>query len=202
MSQTYLIGLDFDNTLISYDKLFFACALESGLIPSSMAADKLAIRDHLRRTDREEAWTRLQGEVYGARIMEAPAFEGMFEALSALRDDGLAMCLVSHKTREPYLGQDHDLRSAAHNWLEEHGFFDEEGLGWTPDQVFFESTKTEKVARITSLGCSHFVDDLPEILEMLPDTITRVLFVPNGEPRAVNDWLTLQEWAQLPELLR
>ena len=202
MKRRPLIGFDFDNTLISYDQLFFACALESGLIPSSLAADKSAIRDHLRRTDREEAWTRLQGEVYGVRIMEAPAFAGMFEALSTLRDDGLAMCLVSHKTRAPYLGQDYDLRSAAHNWLEEHGFFDEEGLGWTPDQVFFESTKTEKVARIMSLGCSHFVDDLPEILEMLPDTITRFLFAPNSEARAARGWLTLQEWAQLPELLR
>ena len=59
-----------------------------------------------------------------------------------------------------------------------------------------------KVARITSLGCSHFVDDLPEILEMLPDTITRFLFAPNGEQRAASGWLTLQEGAQLPELLR
>ncbi len=202
MNRTPLIGLDFDNTLISYDQLFFACALEDGLIPASLSADKMAVRDHLRESGREDVWTRLQGEVYGVRIMEAPVFAGVFEALAALQRDGFSMCLVSHKTRVPYLGEGHDLRLAASNWLEGHGFFDEQGLGWTPDQVFFESTKAEKVARIASLGCTHFVDDLSEVLEMLPDTIIRVLFSPSGRPDIGGDWLVLREWTQLPELLR
>jgi hypothetical protein len=202
MNRTPLIGLDLDNTLISYDKLFFACALEDGLIPASLVGDKTAVRDHLRESGREDVWTRLQGEVYGARIMEAPMFADAFEALSALQQDGFAMCLVSHKTRAPYLGADHDLRLAARNWLEEHGFFDEQGLGWTSEQVFFESTKAEKVARITSLGCTHFVDDLPEVLESLPDMTTKILFSPTGGSDARSDWLVLREWAQLPELLR
>ena len=202
MKRAPLIGLDFDNTLISYDHLFFACALECGLIPASLSADKIAVRDHLRESGREDMWTRLQGEVYGARIMEAPVFAGAFEALSALQRDGFATCLVSHKTRAPYLGKDHNLRLAARNWLEENGFFDEQGLGWSPDQVFFESTKAEKVARITTLGCTHYVDDLPEVLETLPDMITKVLFSPTGGSDAGSDWLVLREWAQLPELLR
>tara|TARA_Y100000294_G_scaffold125312_1_gene116697 strand:+ start:2251 stop:2859 length:609 start_codon:yes stop_codon:yes gene_type:complete len=202
MNRTPLIGLDFDNTLISYDQLFFTCALEDGLIPASLSADKMAVRDHLRESGREDVWTRLQGEVYGVRIMEAPVFAGAFEALAALQRDGFSTCLVSHKTRVPYLGEGHDLRLAASNWLEGHGFFDEQGLGWTPDQVFFESTKAEKVARIVSLGCTHFVDDLSEVLEMLPDTITRVLFSPSGRPDIGGDWLVLREWTQLPELLR
>ena len=60
MNRAPLIGLDFDNTLISYDQLFFACALECGLIPESLSADKIAVRDHLRESGREDMWTRLQ----------------------------------------------------------------------------------------------------------------------------------------------
>ena len=54
MNRTPLIGLDFDNTLISYDQLFFTCALEDGLIPASLSADKMAVRDHLRESGRED----------------------------------------------------------------------------------------------------------------------------------------------------
>ncbi len=202
MKRRPLIGLDFDNTLISYDRLFCSCALEGGLIPETLVADKTSVRDYLRESGREDMWTRLQGEVYGARIVEAPMFAGVLEALLDLQRDGFALCLVSHKTNAPYLGENYDLRLAAFNWLKDHGFFDEQGLGWTPDQVFFESTKARKVARITSLGCTHFVDDLPEVLAMLPDMITKVLFSPVGGSDEEHDWLVFRKWIQLPELLR
>jgi hypothetical protein len=58
--------------------------------------------------------------------------------------------------------------------------------GWVelgPDQVFFEVTKQEKVNRIVTLGCSHYIDDLPEILEMLPDPVQPILFAPAGRWR-------------------
>ena len=202
MSSTSLIGLDFDNTLINYDRLFFTCALESDLIPESLSADKATIRNYLRRTGREDEWTRLQGQVYGYRIMEAPAQTGMLDALLKLQQEGLKMCLVSHKTKVPYLGGSHDLRLAARSWLEAKGFFDDQGLGWSSDQVHFESTKAEKVERIVSLGCSHFVDDLREILEMLPGSISIVLFAPEDQQCVPNGWVVLDEWAELPDLLR
>ena len=59
MKRRPLIGLDFDNTLISYDQLFFSCALEGGLIPESLVADKTSVRDYLRESGREDMWTRL-----------------------------------------------------------------------------------------------------------------------------------------------
>ena len=109
--------------------------------------------------------------------MEAVPFEGMFEALLRLKNTGLEMRLVSHKTRTPYLGQSYDLHQAAQDWLTVHCFYEETGLIWNKDQTFFELTKEEKVRRIVSLGCTHYIDDLPEILEMIPDNITKILFV-------------------------
>ena len=71
-----LLGLDFDNTLVRYDKLFHQLALEKGLIKKSLPTDKTAIRDYLRSQGQDEQFTLLQGEVYGLRILEAEPAKG------------------------------------------------------------------------------------------------------------------------------
>ncbi len=196
-----LLGLDFDNTLIRYDELFYRMAREKGLIPDTLAVEKNAVRDHLRRIGREDEWTRMQGEAYGPRIHEAVPCAGMLEALSALRQRGVEMRLVSHKTRTPYLGPPHDLHQAAWGWLKIFGFFDQSVLGWSEHQVFFELTKEDKIRRIVSLGCTHYIDDLPEILDMLPETLVKVLYTPRGDDVAGGRWQVLRSWADLPGLL-
>jgi hypothetical protein len=196
-----ILGLDFDNTIIRYDELFHKVALEKGLIPSSLPAEKNEIRDYLYRLNMEDTWTRMQGEVYGARINEARPFEGMLQALHSLKSARIKMCLVSHKTRTPYLGPSYDLHQAARGWLTKQGFFDAHGLCWEEDHVFFKRSKEEKVRQIVSLGCSHYIDDLPEILKMLPSKITKILFSPRNRIKEQNDWLVLRSWKDLPSLL-
>lgn len=197
-----LLGLDFDNTLIRYDRLFHRVACERGLIPPELPAEKNRVRDYLRAQGQEDAWTVMQGEVYGQRIGEAEPWEGVLPCLQSLSRAGIAMCLVSHKTRVPYLGPAFDLHQAARDWLAARGFFAARpGLGWQAEQVFFELTKAEKMARIQRLGCTHYVDDLPEILEQLPPTIQRILFAPNGAERAPPGVAILKHWAELPARL-
>ena len=48
-----LVGLDFDNTIVCYDRLFHRLARERGLIPEHVPATKGAVRDHLRNVGRE-----------------------------------------------------------------------------------------------------------------------------------------------------
>ena len=196
-----LLGLDFDNTLISYDRLFRQVALEKAWIPAGTAAQKNAVRDHLRAVGKEDNWTRLQGEVYGSRILEAEPYEGMQAALKLLAARDIAMRIVSHKTRTPYLGEPWDLHAAARGWLEQQGFHDRQGLAWAPDQVFFELSKEAKIARILALGCTHYVDDLPEILDMLPDHIDKIYFAPNDASAARPAWRVMRSWCELPTLL-
>jgi hypothetical protein len=196
-----ILGLDFDNTLISYDELFYQVVLDKGLIPSDLSKTKNAVRDYLRQAGKEDEWTLLQGEVYGSRIQEAIAFEGMQEALKKIATQSERMFLISHKTRIPYMGQQYDLHQAAIGWLQSHAFFDMEGLGWKENQVFFELTKEEKVQRIVQLGCTHYIDDLPEILKMLPDTVQKILFNPHQTGAIPKEWRRLDEWSLLPELL-
>ena len=73
------IGVDFDNTIVCYDGLFHRVALEQGLIPASLPANKGGVRDYLRQIGREDDWTAMQGTVYGARMLEASAFPGVLD---------------------------------------------------------------------------------------------------------------------------
>jgi hypothetical protein len=196
-----LLGLDFDNTLICYDSLFHRVALERGLIPADLPAQKNCVRDYLRQKNQEDDWTHMQGEVYGARITEAESFAEVIPTLQGLAQAGLPMRIVSHKTRTPYQGPAYDLHQAARDWLTAQGFLSVSGLNWSPDQVFFELTKVDKVKRITDLGCSHYIDDLPEILNMLPDSIQKILFSPGGAVPIPPTWQQFQNWYDLPQLL-
>ena len=52
------IGVDFDNTIVCYDRLFHRLARERGLIPETVPQTKGAVRDYLRSIDREDDWTK------------------------------------------------------------------------------------------------------------------------------------------------
>jgi hypothetical protein len=199
--MTLRLGLDFDNTLVSYDRLFLKVALEKGLVPACTPARKNAVRDHLRAAGREEVWTQLQGEVYGTRILEAEPFEGLLPALKRLADHDVTVCIVSHKTRTPYLGDACDLHAAARNWLDSQGFHDTAVLAWPRTQVFFEVSREAKVGRVLAEGCTHFVDDLPEVLELLPASVEKIHFAPGEAPAAHSMWRVMRAWHELPALL-
>lgn len=178
------IGLDFDNTIVSYDALFHKVAEEQGVIPPELAANKLAIRDYLREIDKEDLWTEMQGYVYGARMLEARAYPGAIQFIHRAKTAGHTLAIVSHKTKHNYLGPRYDLHSAARSWIERYLIEDGTPL-ISEDQVFFELTKEEKLARIGRFGCEVFVDDLPEILlaPQFPEATNRFLFDPQAHHR-------------------
>lgn len=195
------LGLDFDNTLISYDTLFKKIALDKGLISNKIQASKKAVRDYLRGINQEDLWTKLQGEVYGNHILEAIPYSGMKQSLQILSNSDIPLCIISHKTRTPYLGESYDLHAAARSWLEAFGMHSPSGPNISREKTFFEETKEKKYERIIAEGCTHYVDDLPEILEMLPRNIVKIHFSPQGEIAKNSQWLVMQHWKDLPNLL-
>ena len=199
-----LLGLDFDNTLVRYDNLFHQLALEKSLITDSVPAEKTAIRDYLRNQGQDEKFTLLQGEVYGLRILEAEPAKGMLKALGELHQRGVPMVLVSHKTRTPYKGPAYDLHQGALQWLEKYGFFDHQKLDWKQDQVFFEESKQAKVLRISELNCTHYVDDLHEILNSLPSNVSKIWYnqLHQNTPDIKNKMITMNNWNKLPSILQ
>lgn len=194
------IGIDFDNTIVSYDALFHKVALEQGLVPPETPVNKVAVRDHLRRIGQEDRWTEMQGYVYGARMDEALAYEGVIDFIRRAGTLGHQVIIISHKTRHPFLGPQYDLHTAARSWIEHHLLWNGQAL--LPDErIFFELTKQEKLARIAACGCDSFIDDLPEILlaDGFPAQTARLLFDPEGHHGAfAADGLPIfRDWQQL-----
>jgi len=174
------IGIDFDNTIVSYDELFHRVAVEQGLVPSRLSATKLAVRDHLRLNGLEQTWIEMQGHVYGARMQQAAMYPGFVEFVLWARSAGHTLSIVSHKTRHPFAGPQYDLHAAARAWIEAKLQHENRAL-FPDDAIFFELTKPEKLARIATIGCEAFIDDLPEILlaDDMPPNVRKLLFDPD-----------------------
>ena len=204
MSANLLIGIDFDNTIICYDQVFHKIALDAGLIPHDLPVGKNFIRNYLRREGKEDLWTEMQGQVYGDRIIEAESYPGVDVFLGYCKLKNISTCIVSHKTRHPYKGPEYDLHDAGHQWLRLKGFLDEERFGMSSRRVYFELTKEEKIQRIVSLKCTHFIDDLPEILlaDGLPDNITKILFDPPGNFQGMSEVAHKRSWIEILEFFK
>lgn len=195
-----LVGLDFDNTIVCYDKAIARLADELLSLPSDLPKTKVALRDFLRRTKRESEWTLFQGTLYGPGMAYAEPFKLVFETIKILKDMGHSFCVVSHRSLRPYAGPSYDLHASARDWIEERlvksGFIES-------TLIHFHETRDQKIASVDSLGCEVFLDDLPEVLgdEHFPKTCQAILFDPNG----VHDQskhLRIERWDQIPALLR
>lgn len=189
------IGIDFDNTIVSYDTLFHKVAVEQGVIPADLPQTKLAVRDYLRRQGQEGIWTEMQGYVYGARMDEAEAYPGVFDFLRWAGGRGIAISIISHKTRHPFIGPNYDLHEAARHWVKAHLIDGGRNLV-APDEVFFELTKKEKIRRIEAVGCDYYIDDLPEILvaDSFPHTTARILFDPDAHHDDAANLVRVRNW--------
>jgi hypothetical protein len=199
-----LVGVDFDNTIVCYDRVFHKIALEQGLIPADVPVSKGSVRDYLRQVGREEHWIELQGYVYGARMRDALSFPGVLEFFIYCKQRGITVYIISHKTRYPFRGPVYDLHRAAQEWLDIYGFYDPSRIGLSPQQVYFELTKEEKLERIAKVGCTHFVDDLPEFLaeSSFPDGVERILFDPNDNCTEYHRFHRANSWRDIQEIIK
>ena len=123
MAQQLRIGIDFDNTIITYDDVFCATAKRCGLINADFIGRKQAVRDAIRLLpDGELAWQRLQGQVYGKGIAEAKMIAGVEAFLRRCHAKGCAVVVVSHKTEFGHFDPERvNLRQAALDWMSAHG---------------------------------------------------------------------------------
>ena len=192
-----VIGVDFDNTLVSYDELFACLARERGLTD---ATGKKAIRDRVRELpDGEIEWQKLQGIAYGPRMSEAELIAGVPEFFAACRQRGIPVHVISHKTE--FAGYDDtrtNLRQAALAWMRAHDL----------PAAQFGRTRAEKIAAIRRLGCTVFIDDLEEtFLEHdFPTSVTKILFAPHGHAtvagvKICRSWCEILEYVLFSRLV-
>lgn len=202
----YIIGVDFDNTLVNYDDLMHAVALERGLIRADVRKNKKTIRDVIRQLpDGEIEWQRLQAILYGPRMGEAILADGAKTFFELCKQHKSVVYIISHKTEYAAFGETGtDLRTVAMTWMRDNGFFKADGLGLSPQIVYFESTRQEKIERIRHLRCTHFIDDLEETFleDSFPANVEKILYTPHRQyspPRGVR---VLTTWKEISEYFK
>lgn len=177
------VGIDFDNTIVCYDDVFASVAKEKGVVPPDFSGNKQALRDTVRKLpDGEKKWMALQGKVYGEFISRARMFDGVKEFIAALsQQPNTQVFIVSHKTEFGHFDEKKiSLRDAARNWLTENKLLSHDQAMVPESHLFFETTRDEKIARINQIGCTHFIDDLEEVLyaDNFPPEVKKYLFKP------------------------
>ncbi|MES9855323.1 MAG: hypothetical protein ABW166_01785 [Sedimenticola sp.] len=195
------IGVDFDNTIAGYDRVFNEVAKEWGLLREGFEGGKREVRDALRRQESGTyQWQRLQGLVYGKYMGRAVLLDGVASFFQHAQEDGAELFIVSHKTR--YGHHDSgctDLRLAARQWMEAQGFFSEAGLGLNPGSLYFEGTRSAKVARIGALECDCFIDDLAEVFfhPDFPSSVDGYLYAPSPGGAVPYGIRSCRSWSEI-----
>ncbi|HJN10024.1 MAG: hypothetical protein QGH33_14435 [Pirellulaceae bacterium] len=198
-----IVGIDFDNTIVCYDGLFYEAAVEREMIPVDTPPTKEAVRGFLRAAGREDVWTELQGLVYGHEIRRAKPFAGAAAFLARCLDERVTVNVISHRTRQPFIGPAIDMHQAAHDWLDAQHWFTDTTHGLDHERVFLEATRSDKLARIAAVGCDVFIDDLPDLLAEpeFPSGVERVLFDPHATGQSEPNFKRAGSWQELTDLL-
>jgi len=184
------IGIDFDNTIVGYDQAFVSLAIDLELIQAGSVSTKTQLRSALRaRTGGEQDWQRLQGRIYGAEMERAEMISGVGDFLQCVRKCEDEVFIISHKTEFGHYDPDRvNLRDAARDWMEVQGFFSLERYAIEAENVFFLSTREEKVDQISALNLDWFIDDLPEVLSAngFPESVRKILFTNGADSSEAN----------------
>ena len=187
--ENMIVGLDFDNTIINYNESIYWYAVNHGFCDVSVSRDKKTIRDRIRQLeDGEMKWRKLQAYVYGPGIMDGVLNRGVLEFVRACGEHKVKVYIISHKTK--FAASDETgtrLRESALSWIRDTGFFDQTGL--CRKDVFFEDTREDKINRLITLGCTHFIDDLEETFRepSFPQNVVKILYAPNAGITPRND---------------
>ena len=196
----YIVGVDFDNTLISYDDIVHRTAVQRGLLAPNVPKNKKIIRDRIYALPHGELqWQRLQAFLYGEGIKQAKVMDGVDAFFQLCHQADIPIYIVSHKG--DFAVEDKkgiNLRKAALEWMRENKFFVKEGLGLSKQNVFFEFTRREKIDRIQKLHCTHFIDDLEEIFweASFPAGVEKMLLAPLGS-HACSDVTVFRSWQEI-----
>jgi hypothetical protein len=197
------IGLDLDNTIVLYDRVFCRLGIAAGLLPAGFQGSKDLVRAAIRALPSgERKWTALQAEVYGPGIAAADMAPGLRAFLRACQEHDCDLVIVSHKTTYAAAAPNGtNLRQAAQDWLQAQGLMADAGGAFDESRIFFADDRGEKIARIAQLDCHAFVDDLEEIFlePAFPTSVQRHLMkigardLPTGPFTAWRNFSDLRE---------
>lgn len=162
-SSKMLIGIDLDNIIISYDKVFHKAALDKQYIPKGLSPTKYSVQKYMESNGYMSQFTFIQGLVYGLYICDAIPMPDVLQALQKISMHGHSIVVISHKTKYPLSGKKYDLHESASEWLCNKGTTGLNSICRNP-QVYFEDTHQAKIRRIKLTNCDYFIDDLLKVV--------------------------------------
>jgi hypothetical protein len=199
------IGIDLDNTIVSYNRLFPKIARDLNLLSEEVPTSKNEVKRRLLiEPQGDRLWQKLQGKVYGKYMLQADIFPGFHEFLYASKLRGHQVFIVSHKTEFGHFDEERiSLREQALKWLKANEIVGTNNLSIDSKNIFFESTREEKIARIRSLKFTHFIDDLYVIFreQTFPQNIEKIWFTPNQNQPQNKSILSLSSWRDITNYL-
>jgi len=132
-------------------------------------------------------------------MAQASAFSGALEFVRQAVSAGHRVWILSHRTRRPALGPAYDLWGSALDWLDRKNFL-RPGGPLERRHVFLAPSREEKIRLMIRLGCTDFIDDLPEVFShpLFPRSIRSHLFDP-GQRHGVGPWRRFPSWIALRE---
>ena len=187
------IGIDLDNTIISYDDLIYSLAKKK--FPKIEYLSKNKSKDFIKKQIikyyNNAEWTKLQSIIYGKKILKAKLFKNLIHSLkklSRLYD----IYIISHKTRYSKKGEKINLIDSAKKFLGRKKISFCENPLIKKEYVYFTETKKEKINLIKKLDIDIFVDDLKEILDLLNNDVQKIHFSNNRSMyKNFSKWKTL-----------
>ena len=198
MSKPLTIGVDFDNTLVCYDKSVLALAKRNFSV-SERFKSKSEVKSYITDFYGNFAWTKFQGELYGPGMEYAEPYENAVDTISELSSLGVKILILSHRSKHPYAGKKYDLHKYAKNWITKNLKFENQNTVKETSAFFFED-KAEKIQAIKDNACDFFLDDLIEIISSkdFPSETTGILF----DPEKKNKWShCISNWKQLKKIV-
>jgi hypothetical protein len=200
-----VIGVDFDNTIADYDLVFSRVANQMGLLEKGVVMSKADVKKYLLSQENGDlSWQRLQGQIYGKYMNIAEIFPGFMEFLILAKIKKNPVYIVSHKSEFGHFDENKiSLREEAMKWIISKKIEGAENNKLEKENIFFEPTRVDKINRIAQLGCTNFVDDLPEVFNetIFPKRVKKYLFDPFGKSEHDPAFENVRSWRSLTSVL-
>jgi len=170
-----IFGIDFDNTIVNYDSVFRDVLKKENKIINKSLISKKNIKNYFVKNNNITEWRQLQSKVYSSYIHKANVNKEILKLMKFLDNKKIKFYIVSHKTLYPYTGKKINLHKLSKEWLR-NNIFNKKNNFQKKYKYYFENSKESKIKKIKSLKITHFVDDLDEILNKLPNKIVKIKF--------------------------
>ena len=197
------IGVDFDNTIASYDNLFIEVASKKGFLPKGWKGNKTRIRNFLLSlSNGKKVWMEIQGLVYGKYMRRAQLMPNVLNFFKLCKERKYTLYIISHKTEFGHFDSEKiSLRKEALKWMKSKKFFDQDFVGFNKNNIFFANTRKQKVKIISRLKCDWFIDDLHEVFteKKFPKNTKKILFGKIDNKYISNNIANFSNWSDISD---